>query len=255
MLRFDIITLFPEIFDVVSNYGVTSRAMSRGLATVQVKNLRDFTQDVHHTVDDRPYGGGPGMVMLPGPLTEAVTYSRQAQVEALGQSGPVVLLSPAGKTINQALIDRVAQGGAWTLVCGRYEGVDQRFIDQQVDELWSLGDFVLSGGEIAALAVIDAAIRRLPGALGDAQSSEQDSFVHGILDCPHYTRPEIFAGQAVPDVLLSGHHERIVGFRREMALTQTARFRPDLIAQARSTGQLTPKDEDFLARLSRSGSD
>ena len=250
MLRFDVITLFPEIFDAVSDYGVTSRAINRGLATVAAKNLRDFTQDVHQTVDDRPYGGGPGMVMLPGPLTEAVTYSRQTQVNQIGQAGPVVLLSPAGKTIDQALVDRVAQGRAWTLICGRYEGVDQRFIDQQVDEVWSLGDFVLSGGEIAALAVIDAAIRRLPGALGDAQSADQDSFAHGILDYPHYTRPEVFAGQAVPDVLLSGHHERIEGFRREMALLQTARLRPDLIEKARAEGQLSSKDEAFLARLS-----
>jgi tRNA (guanine37-N1)-methyltransferase len=170
------------------------------------------------------------MVMMAGPLTDAVQSIRGQQADAGLAPGPVALLSPAGRPIDQALIDRVAAGPCWTIVCGRYEGVDQRFIDGQVDELWSLGDFVLSGGEIAAMAVLDAAIRRLPGALGDELSAVQDSFAQdGILDWPHYTRPEVLAGQAVPDVLLSGHHERIADWRRKAALEVTARLRPDLL--------------------------
>jgi tRNA (guanine37-N1)-methyltransferase len=250
-LRFDLITVFPEIFRAVSDFGVIGRAISRGLAEIHPHQLRDFAADAYKTIDDRPYGGGPGMVMMPGPLTEAVAHARRAQLEATGASGPVVLFSPAGRRMDQALLDRVAAGPAWIFVCGRYEGVDQRFIDRQVDELWSLGDFVLSGGEIPAMAVIDGAVRRLPGALGDAQSAEQDSFATGLLDCPHYTRPEVFQAQAVPEVLLSGHHERIEGFRRQAALSQTLTHRPDLIDRARALGQLTPKDEALLKDLGR----
>ncbi len=229
-LRFDLITIFPEMFDAIRRYGITARAIERNLAQVHPCYLRDFATDAYKTIDDRPYGGGPGMVMMPGPLTDAVTSVKASQKEAGFAPGPVVLLSPSGKPINQQLVDRVAEGGAWTLVCGRYEGVDQRFIDQQVDELWSLGDFVLSGGEIAAMAVMDAAIRKRPGALGDAQSAIEESFTDpGLLDWPHYTRPEVFGGQAVPDVLLSGHHERIADWRRKAALEATQRLRPDLL--------------------------
>ncbi len=229
-LRFDLITIFPEMFDAIRRYGITARAIERNLAQVHPCYLRDFATDAYKTIDDRPYGGGPGMVMMPGPLTDAVTSVKASQKEAGFAPGPVVLLSPSGTPINQQLVDRVAEGGAWTLVCGRYEGVDQRFIDQQVDELWSLGDFVLSGGEIAAMAVMDAAIRKRPGALGDAQSAIEESFTDpGLLDWPHYTRPEVFGGQAVPDVLLSGHHERIADWRRKAALEATQRLRPDLL--------------------------
>ncbi len=230
LVRFDVVTIFPEMFDAVSKFGITGRALDRGIAALHTHQLRDYAHDAYKTIDDRPYGGGPGMVMMPGPLTEAV-IAVKAQQQAAGLTpGLVVLMSPSGKPMNQALMDRVAQAPCWTIICGRYEGVDQRFIDQQVDELWSLGDFVISGGEIAAMAVIDAAIRRLPGALGDAESAVQDSFADGqVLDWPHYTRPEVFAGQAVPDVLLSGHHERIADWRKKAALAATLQFRPDLL--------------------------
>lgn len=228
--RFDVITIFPEMFDAITRFGITSRALSQGLASLHLHQLRDFAKDAYRTIDDRPYGGGPGMVMMPGPLTDAVESIRGEQKAAGLTPGPVALLSPAGKPIDQALVDRVAAGPCWTIVCGRYEGVDQRFIDAQVDELWSLGDFVLSGGEIAAMAVLDAAIRRLPGALGDELSAVEDSFSAGdMLDWPHYTRPEVFAGAAVPDVLLSGHHERIADWRRKAAILATERLRPDLL--------------------------
>ena len=238
-LRFDVITLFPELFKAVFELGVTGRALSRGLAELHTHQLRDFAHDAYKTIDDRPYGGGPGMVMMAGPLTEAVKFVK-AQQQAAGRTpGPVVLLSPSGIPMDQALINRVSGVGTagcvepsatWTLVCGRYEGVDQRFIEQQVDELWSLGDFVLSGGEIAAMAVIDASIRKLPGALNDPESAVLESFSDsGLLDWPHYTRPEVYDGAAVPDVLLSGHHERIADWRRKAALEATQRLRPDLL--------------------------
>jgi len=224
------------MLDALTHHGITARAVQQGLVSVHAHQLRDYAHDAYKTIDDRPYGGGPGMVMMPGPLTEAVQAIRTRQQQSGLAPGPVVLLSPWGTPIDQALVDRVAMGHCWTLVCGRYEGVDQRFIDQQVDELWSLGDFVLSGGEIAAMAVMDAAIRKLPGALGDAQSAVQESFSPsgaggGLLDWPHYTRPEVFHGAAVPDVLLSGHHERIAGWRKQAAQEATARLRPDLLAK------------------------
>jgi len=253
-IRFDVITLFPGMFSALTEHGITSRAIERGLVSVHPRNLRDFTHDPHRTVDDRPYGGGPGMVMLPGPLTDAVQAIRADQQAAGLAPGPVVLFSPAGRKIDQALVERVANTPCWTLVCGRYEGVDQRFVDQQVNELWSLGDFVLSGGEIAALALMDAVIRRLPGALGDAESAVQESFVQGLLDWPHYTRPEVFQGAAVPEMLLSGHHERIQGWRRQAALIETWRQRPDLIQAARQSGLLSAKDESFLRTLSEQDS-
>jgi tRNA (guanine37-N1)-methyltransferase len=236
-LRIDVITLFPEIIRAVFEVGVTGRALSRGLAQVHLHQLRDFAHDAYKTIDDRPYGGGPGMVMMAGPLAEAVTFVKAQQQQAGYTPGSVVLLSPSGRPIDQALINRVsgtvsgtASETCWTLICGRYEGVDQRFIDQQVDELWSLGDFVLSGGEIAAMAVIDAAIRKLPGALNDPESAVQESFSQaGLLDWPHYTRPEVFEGLAVPEVLLSGHHERIADWRRRAAQEATERLRPDLL--------------------------
>jgi len=244
-LRIDVITLFPEIIRAVFEVGVTGRALTRGLAQVHPHSLRDFAHDAYKTIDDRPYGGGPGMVMMAGPLTEAVASVKTQQQQAGYTPGPVVLLSPSGRPIDQALINRVSgtvsgtvpgtvpdtvPDTCWTLVCGRYEGVDQRFIDQQVDELWSLGDFVLSGGEIAAMAVIDAAIRKIPGALNDPESAVQESFSQeGLLDWPHYTRPEVFEGLVVPEVLLSGHHERIADWRRKAALEATTRLRPDLL--------------------------
>lgn len=252
-LRFDVITLFPPIFDAVIRHGISGRAHDRGLWQLHTWNPRDFTSDTHRTVDDRPYGGGPGMVMLPEPLSLAVTQVRA--VRAPDDAAPVVLLSPTGRRFDQGMASRLAQGTGAVLVCGRYEGVDQRFIDACVTEEWSLGDFVLSGGELAAAAMMDAVVRLLPGALNDAQSRVQDSFdpsLSGLLDCPHYTRPDVYAGRAVPAELLSGHHARIARWRREQSLRLTAARRPDLIHAARTAGLLDAADEKFLASLESS---
>lgn len=249
-LRFDVITLFPALFDVVVEQGITARAHARGLWELHRWNPRDETSDVHRTVDDRPYGGGPGMVMLAEPLLRAVERVRSARPDA--RAAPVILLSPAGRRFDQRRALELANSSGAVFVCGRYEGIDQRFIDAAVDEEISLGDFVLSGGEIAALAIIDAVVRLLPGALSHELSAEQDSFgrsLSGLLDCPHYTRPEEFRGVRVPEVLLSGHHARIERWRREQSLRLTFERRPDLLAQARTQGLLTAADEAFLRRL------
>lgn len=250
-LRFDVLTLFPAMFAVLTEYGVTGRAHARGLWQFHAWNPRDATTDVHRTVDDRPYGGGPGMVMLPGPL-EASVRAAQAAREAAGgsSSAPVVLLSPTGRRFDQTMAASLAVSEGAIFVCGRYEGVDQRFIDRCVTDEWSLGDFVLSGGEIGALAIMDAAIRLLPGALNHDHSAVQDSFapsLSGLLDCPHYTRPELYEGCTVPAPLLSGHHLRIARWRRDQSLVLTARRRPDLIEVARLAGQLDAHDERVLA--------
>lgn len=230
-MRIDLITLFPEFFEPWLTTGVCSRAVTRQWLQVERWNPRQFTTDVHQSVDDRPYGGGPGMVMIPTVLAQAVCAVKAGCAQKGQAPGPVVLLSPAGQRLNQRWIeDRLAPQSARqiTLVCGRYEGVDQRFIDRYVDEELSLGDFVLSGGEIAALAVLDAFTRRLPGVLGDAASAENDSFMNGLLDCPHYTRPEIFEELAVPEVLLSGHHGKIADWRLQASERLTEARRPDL---------------------------
>lgn len=248
-LRFDVVTLFPAMLDAVSAHGVTGRAHARGLWQLHAWNPRDATTDVHRTVDDRPYGGGPGMVMLPDPLVRSV---QAAQHDRGDSSAPVVLLSPTGRRFDQAMAADLAASPGAVIVCGRYEGVDQRFIDACVTDEWSLGDFVLSGGEIAALAMIDAAVRLLPGALNHGLSAVQDSFnasQSGLLDCPHYTRPEVYDGRSVPGALLSGHHAQIARWRREQSLRITAQRRPDLIAAARAAGTLTREDEKFLAGL------
>lgn len=249
-LRFDVITLFPPIFDAVTRYGISGRAHDRGLWQLHAWNPRDFTSDAHRTVDDRPYGGGPGMVMLPEPLRLSVEHARAARVQ--GDGAPVVLLSPTGRRFDQNMAARLVDGPGAVLVCGRYEGVDQRFIDACVTEEWSLGDFVLSGGELAAAAMMDAVVRLLPGALNHEQSCVQDSFdpsLSGLLDCPHYTRPEVYEGRAVPAELLSGHHAQIARWRREQSLRLTAARRPDLIQTARAAGLLDAADEKFLAGL------
>ncbi|QDJ37893.1 tRNA (guanosine(37)-N1)-methyltransferase TrmD [Bordetella hinzii] len=251
-MRIDVITLFPEMFGVVRDLGVTGRAHAQGLWSLQAWNPRDFTTDVHRTVDDRPYGGGPGMVMMAAPL-EAAVNAAQAQRQAQGLApAPVVLLSPVGRRYDQAAAQEIAGGTGMILVCGRYEGLDQRFIDRCVTHEISLGDFVLSGGEIAALAVIDATVRLLPGALGDVDSALQDSFndtLSGLLDSPHYTRPEVYEGQAVPAELMSGHHARIARWRRDQSLRLTLARRPELIERARQQGWLDHADECRLAEL------
>lgn len=246
-MRFDILTLFPELFAPLLASGITRRAYESAQVDVHLHNPRDFAEGNYRRVDDRPFGGGPGMVMLAEPLARCLARA-QAQ---RGAPAPVILFSPLGKPLDHAMVERWATGAGAVLVCGRYEGIDQRFIDAHVDEQISLGDFVLSGGEIAAMALLDAVARLQPGVLGDADSHAQDSFnpaLDGLLDCPHYTRPEVWAGQGVPEVLLSGHHDNIERWRREQRLALTARLRPELIAAARAAGRLSRRDEDFLAR-------
>ena len=220
--RIDVITLFPELVMAASEQGVTGRALDRGLMALHCWNPRDVTEDVHRTVDDRPYGGGPGMVMLAEPL-----YQTMERIRHEAPQGKLVYLSPQGKPITQSLLRDQQQD--LVLLCGRYEGIDERFIDACVDEEWSLGDIVLSGGEIAALAIVDAMVRLLPGALGHEQSSEQDSFMDGLLDYPHFTRPEQWRDLSVPKVLMGGHHERINRWRLKQSLGRTWLRRPDLL--------------------------
>ena len=226
-MRFDVITLFPELVSQVSAYGVTGRAAERGLLALQCWNPRDFTDDRHQTVDDRPYGGGPGMVMKYQPLLACLNAVRT-------QAAPgakVVCLSPQGRVLTQASVNEFVQGPGMILIAGRYEGIDERFIETQVDEEWSIGDYVLSGGELAAMVIIDAIARLIPGALGDAESADQDSFMQGLLDCPHYTRPESIGEMTVPGILLSGDHQQIARWRRQQALGRTWERRPDLLAK------------------------
>jgi tRNA (guanine37-N1)-methyltransferase len=266
-MRFDVISLFPEMLALVRDHGVTGRAHAQGRWALQVWNPRDTTHDVHRRVDDRPYGGGPGMVMMADPLRASLERVHAARAQSTPPSqanggvgpskgfapradAPIILLSPAGRLFDQSAAQHMASGAGAVFICGRYEGVDQRFIDTHVDEEWSMGDFVLSGGEIAALAVIDAVVRLLPGVLNDDDSARFDSFhdaMSGLLDSPHYTRPEVFDGVAVPNVLLSGHHAKIAMWRREQSLRLTSVRRPDLIAAARAAGRLTAADERVLA--------
>lgn len=250
-MRFDVITLFPELFAPHLTQGVTRRAFESRQVDVRLWPLRDFALDKYRRVDDRPYGGGPGMVLLAEPLERALTAARS---DRNPESGLVIHFTPAGRRLDQALVRDFSTGGGAILLCGRYEGIDQRFLDQHVDLELSLGDFVLSGGELPALALLDAVARLQAGVLGDPQSHEQDSFSDGLLDCPHYSRPEILndAGgdlPSVPPVLLSGNHADIARWRRERSLEITARRRPDLLSLARAAGQLGAADEAFLARL------
>jgi len=224
-VHFDVISLFPEMVATIAEYGVVGRAQRRDLVTLDIENPRDHTSDVHRTVDDRPYGGGPGMVMKYEPLAGAVAAARARSPEG----SPLVYLSPQGRVFDQATAKRFAELPGLILLAGRYEGVDERFIESQVDEELSLGDFVLSGGEVAAMAVIDAVVRLLPGVLGDDESAARDSFMEGLLDHPHYTRPELVDGRNVPDVLLSGDHAEIARWRLKEALGRTFVRRPDLI--------------------------
>ncbi len=229
--RFDVVTIFPEMFSALREHGISRRAVERKLWQLQCWNPRDFTADLHRTVDDRPYGGGPGMVMLAEPLTQTLAAAKAAQQTQNGQAGRVIYLSPQGKPLNHATVVRLAAEPGLILLCGRYEGIDQRLIDAAVDEEVSVGDFVVSGGELPAMLLMDAIIRLLPGALNDADSAQEDSFVAGLLDCPHYTRPEEFRGERVPAVLMSGNHADIRRWRLKQALGQTWRKRPDLLSR------------------------
>ena len=251
-MRFDIITLFPELFAPFVASGVTRRAYASGQVDVRLWNPRDHAEGNYRRVDDRPFGGGPGMVMMAEPLQQCLAAIRGDRAEAAAQQAPVVLFSPIGEALNHAAVERWSASAGAVLLCGRYEGIDQRFIDTHVDVQVSLGDFVLSGGEIAAMALLDAVARLQPGVLNDAGSHQLDSFnpaLDGLLDCPHYTRPEEWSGQQVPTALLSGHHVNIERWRRDQRLAITAHHRPDLIAAARKAGRLAAADESVLARL------
>lgn len=224
MIRFDVVTLFPEMLRAVTESGITGRALQKGLWRLQAWNPRDFTTDNYRTVDDRPFGGGPGMVMQAEPLEKALDAARDAG------GGRVVYLTPQGSRLNHGKVMAMSKEPSLTLLCGRYEGVDERLLARRVDEEISIGDFVLSGGELAAMALMDAVVRQLPGALGGEDSAGQESFVDGLLDCPHYTRPEEYRGEKVPEILMSGHHENIRRWRLKQALGRTWLRRPDLLA-------------------------
>lgn len=250
-MKFAVVTLFPEMFAALQDFGVSGRAIRNGLTEISLVNPREFTTDVHRTVDDRPYGGGPGMVMLPEPVLQAIAGAKARLAQApSGQAGEnaaeqpkVVYLSPQGQPFTQQLAQQnVSEGRPIVFLAGRYEGIDERIIERAVDEEWSLGDYVLSGGELPAMVMMDTMIRLLPGALGHQSSAEEDSFAEGLLDCPHYTRPEDYEGQKVPEVLLSGNHERIRQWRLKQALGRTWLRRPDLLSRK----QLNDEEERLL---------
>jgi tRNA (guanine37-N1)-methyltransferase len=234
VIRFDVVTLFPGMFTAVSESGITRRALENGLWKLALWNPRDFTADVHRSVDERPYGGGPGMVMLAQPLAQAIDAARAAQRAEGMPDGKVILLSPQGARLDHRVVMELRAAPAMTLLCGRYEGVDERLIRRSVDEELSIGDYVISGGELAAMVLIDAVVRQLPGALGHAGSAADESFTGGLLDCPQYTRPECWPaqdGECVPGVLLSGHHAASARWRLKQALGRTWQRRPGILAE------------------------
>lgn len=229
-MQFDVITLFPPMFEAVTHYGITRRAFEEKHYELHTWNPRDFTENSYRTVDDRPYGGGPGMVMLAEPLGKAIDAAKARQ-SAAGIAKPIVVsLSPQGERLNHDTVMQLADEPGLILIAGRYEAIDERLVQRQVDREISVGDFVLSGGELPAMAIIDAIVRQLPGVLHGSDSAKQDSFVHGLLDCPHYTRPEVYEGMEVPAVLMSGHHADIERWRKKQALGRTWQRRPDLLA-------------------------
>lgn len=248
-MEFDVLTLFPEMIEHASKVGVVGRAIDRGIWRLTCWNPRDQATDPYRRIDDRPFGGGPGMVMLAEPLAACLAAIHARRAERGGPRARVIHLSPRGVPLTQSRVAQLALEPALVLLCGRYEAVDQRLLDSRVDEEISLGDFVLSGGELPALALIDAVVRLLPGVMSDADSAHHDSFSDGLLEGPHFTRPEVFEGKAVPPVLLSGHHARIARWRRDESLRETLRRRPELIERARQAGRLTREDEAFLAKI------
>lgn len=246
-MRFDVVTLMPGMFDALTGEGVVARAINRGLAQLELWNPRDYTTDVHRTVDDRPYGGGPGMVMKYRPMQQAI----EAALAEAGDAN-VVYMSPQGRRFDQQCARQLAESSKpQLLIAGRYEGIDERIIERYVDEEWSVGDYVLSGGELAAMVVLDAVIRLLPDVLGDADSALQDSFMDGLLDCPHYTRPEEIDSMSVPSVLQSGNHEAIRRWRLQQALKRTQVRRPELLENR----PLTVEEQTFLAEISAASGD
>ncbi|GAA5445001.1 tRNA (guanine-N(1)-)-methyltransferase [Microbulbifer sp. NBRC 101763] len=226
--RIALVSIFPEMFAALTEYGVSGRAVKDGLLEVRCWNPREFTSDKHRTVDDRPYGGGPGMVMMAEPLYQALQAARSWAGED-GKAVRSIYLSPQGRQLDQRGVEDLSEAGNLVLLAGRYEGIDERIVESMIDEEWSIGDYVLSGGELAAMVMVDAITRLIPGALGHDQSAVEDSFSSGLLDCPHYTRPEQYRGVAVPEVLLSGNHERIRRWRLKQALVRTQQRRPDLL--------------------------
>ncbi|ROH87328.1 tRNA (guanosine(37)-N1)-methyltransferase TrmD [Pseudomethylobacillus aquaticus] len=244
-MQFDVISLFPQMFDALSQSGITARALEKKLYGLSLWNPRDFTSDNYKTVDDRPYGGGPGMVMLAEPLEKAIAAAKARQQQAGVPKSLLIHLSPQGQPLSHALVMQLVQAPGLILLASRYEGVDERLLANQVEMEISIGDYVLSGGELPAMVLMDAIVRQLPGALGDADSASEDSFVDGLLDCPHYTRPEEYQGVKVPAVLLSGNHAKIKQWRLKMSLQRTRDRRPDLLA-ARS---LTKEESRLLAEL------
>ena len=240
-MRFDAISLFPEMFDAILDHGITRRALDRDLYRFKAWNPRDFTSDSHRTVDDRPYGGGPGMLMLAEPLDQAIN-AIQAELASEDLTPWVLHFSPRGRPLKHQRVMELKTKPALVLLCGRYEGIDERLLQRRVDEEISLGDFVLSGGELPALALMDAIIRQLPGALNDADSALQESFAEGLLDCPHYTRPEVWQSDAVPDVLKGGHHAAIAQWRLQQSLKLTRQHRSDMLDKR----GLSPQEQDLL---------
>ncbi|MCU7996949.1 tRNA (guanosine(37)-N1)-methyltransferase TrmD [Shewanella sp. SM101] len=242
-----VITLFPEMFGAVTDFGVTGRAVKNGLLELHTWNPRDFTHDRHNTVDDRPYGGGPGMLMMVQPLRDAI----RAAKAAAGEGAKVIYLSPQGRKLDQQGVTELAQSSRLILVCGRYEGIDERIIQTEVDEEWSIGDYVLSGGELPAMTLIDSVSRLVPGVLGKQASAEQDSFSDGLLDCPHYTRPESLDGLDVPAVLLSGNHEQIRLWRLQQSLGRTLLRRPELLQNLALTDEQTTLLAQFVEAMNK----
>jgi tRNA (guanine37-N1)-methyltransferase len=246
-----VISLFPEMFDAITEYGVTGRAIRSGLIEFHKWNPRDFTHDRHRTVDDRPYGGGPGMLMMVQPLRDAIKSARKA-AEVNGRKAKVIYLSPQGRKLDQVGVSELAQDDSLIFIAGRYEGIDERLIESDIDEEWSVGDYILSGGELPAMNVIDAVARLVPGVLGHKESAEQDSFSNGLLDCPHYTRPEVLTTSngdemSVPKVLLSGNHEHIRLWRQEQSLMRTWTRRPELLTNL----ALTDEQDKVLASIKK----
>ncbi|MDN7123883.1 tRNA (guanosine(37)-N1)-methyltransferase TrmD [Pseudidiomarina terrestris] len=241
-LQVGVITLFPEMFQAISDNGVTGRAVRDGLLDITLTNPRDFTQDKHRTVDDRPYGGGPGMLMMVQPLTDAIAAVKQQ----LGASTKVIYLSPQGRKLDHEGVRELAENDKLILIAGRYEGIDERVIMRHVDEEWSIGDYVLSGGELPAMVMIDSVARLIPGVLGHQDSATEDSFAAGLLDCPHFTRPEVLDGEAVPPVLLSGNHEQIRRWRLQQALGRTWLRRPELLNNLALTDEQQALLEEFI---------
>lgn len=241
-MRIDVVTLFPDMLRALTGYGVTGRAVERGLLQLETWNPRDYSHDRHRTVDDRSYGGGPGMVLKVEPVRDAIRAARTAG----GDGGPVIYLSPQGRKLDQKGVQYLAALPHLILIAGRYEGMDERLVDMEVDQEWSIGDYVLSGGELAAMVIVDAVTRLQPGALGDETSAQQDSFVDELLDHPHYTRPEVFAGHPVPAVLLSGDHAAIARWRQKQALGRTWLRRPELLERLRLTDEQQELLQEFM---------